>query len=174
MPSSPMLTLPLHDALRPLVADGRKTQWREVVDCDEPTRRMIEEMLTFEQPMADGVQAAILECYAKLTIGQTFRLEGVDADFICTGIRCERLQEISDEDALTEGVRKHCQGTGFYAPAPLWSTPFGTTDDYGTDWRLAFADMWSHIYPTGPKSWGSNPVVFVYEFERVEEGSGDE
>lgn len=38
----------------------------------------------------------------------------------------------------------------------------------------AFANLWSHLYPEGPKSWESNPAVFVYEFELHKEAADAE
>lgn len=77
------------------------------------------------------------------------------------GVRLERLQEISDEDCVKEGIKvhessKHPQSFSYtYPNAPLWySSP-----------REAFALMIERILGKG--SWASNPYVFVYDFELV-------
>ena len=68
-------------------------------------------------------------------------------------VRVERLQDISDEDAIAEGV----------------GSPVGTPLRYGSvteDWnRRAFASLWQSI--NGPGSWDANTWVWVVEFKRV-------
>ncbi len=64
--------------------------------------------------------------------------------------RVEKLQEITEEDAIAEGVRA-----------------YGPNNCSGTSARIAFAELWDSI--NGKKyPWESNPWVFVYEFGRVE------
>ena len=71
-----------------------------------------------------------------------------------TGVRVERLQDISGQDALAEGV----------------GAPVGTPLAYGsiTDaWnQRAFASLWQRI--NGKYSWDANPWVWVVEFKRIE------
>lgn len=76
-----------------------------------------------------------------------------------TNIRVERLQDISDEDCLKEGIwtrtgRWYCydiikRGMEFYDPYP--------------DPREAYSVLIDRI--SGKGTWGSNPYVFVYDFE---------
>lgn len=60
-----------------------------------------------------------------------------------TGVRVERLQAITDADALAEGVERN-----------------GVSP-----WRL-FQGLWEGVYGEG--SWAANPWVWVVEFKRVE------
>lgn len=101
-----------------------------------------------------------------------------------TNIRVERLQDISDEDCLAEGVEKdladglalywfpvHIEGISWeerkarsyelsrheYEGKPgeyFWGTP-----------QEAYAALIDKIYGYG--TWASNPYVFVYDFELV-------
>lgn len=64
-----------------------------------------------------------------------------------TGIRVERLAEISEADAIAEG----CQCAG--VPASLAN-------------RGAYAKLWESI--NGPGSWAANPFVWVIEFQPTE------
>ena len=77
-------------------------------------------------------------------------------------VRVERLQEISEEDALAEGIgRINVRLTnydlayrdyihpGVFFRVPLWS----------------FKSLWESI--NGPESWQANPWVWVVEFERI-------
>lgn len=68
-----------------------------------------------------------------------------------TGVRVERLQEISDADAMAEGVPFTELPQGQDRPDPLH--------------RAQFADLWELI--NGPGSWEANPFVWVIEFRRV-------
>ena len=73
-----------------------------------------------------------------------------------TNIRIERLQDISDEDCLNEGVFLGQFHTYSYAGRPR--CPFNTPRD-------AFASLINRI--SGKGTWESNPWVFVYEFVLV-------
>jgi hypothetical protein len=70
-----------------------------------------------------------------------------------TGVRVERLNDISDADARSEGIRMWAAG----ACAP--ENPRGLTEaEY-------FELLWSQI--NGALSWQENPWVWVVEFKRV-------
>lgn len=72
-----------------------------------------------------------------------------------TGVRVERLQDISEADALAEGVA--CELVDSYARArPQNPRPAG----------FAYRDLWESI--NGPDSWLANPWVWVVEFKRVD------
>lgn len=76
---------------------------------------------------------------------------------ICiTGIKCERLQDISDVDCIKEGVRFIENSDGYFTN--------GFSDEYTTP-REAFAALIDKI--SGRGTWERNPWVVVYEFELV-------
>lgn len=70
-------------------------------------------------------------------------------DLEVTAVRVERLQDISPEDAMAEGVRCDCMH-----PVPMCK---GNID--------AFRDLWESI--NGAESWASNPWVWVISFTKV-------
>lgn len=72
------------------------------------------------------------------------------------GVRVERLQDISEEDAKAEGV---IEGTGdFIGCFSCGSALSGTTA------RECYSRLWEII--NGPGSWDANPWVWVIEFRR--------
>lgn len=75
-----------------------------------------------------------------------------------TAIRVERLQDISEADALSEGVTDPTAGTEYATPDDA---------DYKSGPKTWFAMLWSRI--NGIESWRENPWVWVIEFRRVYE-----
>lgn len=127
-----------------------------------------------------GEVVAIAQKYADLAYdGEFFRLLGkvifekgchnkmfVRADLmphhICiTNIRVERLQDISEEDCIAEGVWRDdnvgLEGTTYWYHG-LVNSSFRTAKE-------AYASLIDRI--SGKGTWESNPWVFVYDFELV-------
>lgn len=73
-----------------------------------------------------------------------------------TAVRVERVQDISERDAVAEGVEPVLDGYKCY-----------DDDKYGffSCAINSYDSLWSSIY--GPESWDANPWVWVIEFERV-------
>lgn len=69
-----------------------------------------------------------------------------------TGVRVQRLQDISDADCLAEGIEW---------PYPSRATPRG-----------AYRSVWEAI--NGAKSWAATPWVWVIEFKRIDPLSSPE
>lgn len=64
-----------------------------------------------------------------------------------TNVRAERLQEISDEDILKEGIIVDPNPSGYLR----------------NDYRFNFSQLWGSVY----NNWNENPWVWVIEFERI-------
>ena len=85
-----------------------------------------------------------------------------------TNVRVERLQDISDEDCLREGVVKDTCKTYFNGYTVKFSL-----DQYNnmlsSEWfktpREAFAHLINKV--SGKGTWERNPYVYVYDFELV-------
>lgn len=89
-----------------------------------------------------------------------------------TAVRVERLQNISAEDAIAEGLKdltKDGQRVKYGIPD---SDGLPGNDDTGwhwADWRISLIDAYQHLWESinGPGSWAANPWVWVVEFKRV-------
>jgi hypothetical protein len=93
-----------------------------------------------------------------------------------TGVRVERLNDISAADAKAEGLAAITKDgrTVKYGIPDLDGLP--GTDDQGWPWtqwdkdpRQAFKTLWKSI--NGESSWDANPWVWVVEFKRVQESA---
>lgn len=75
-----------------------------------------------------------------------------------TRVRVERLQDISEEDAKSEGIEPlaHHPGRWLSEHRTGFSFPSATS---------AFRDLWESI--NGPESWAGTPWVWVVEFKVV-------
>jgi hypothetical protein len=75
-------------------------------------------------------------------------------------VRVERVQDISEADAIREGLEYHDTWL------PQWR---GST---GLPWRSefprdAFADLWDSLHTSPGTTWADNPFVVRIEFERL-------
>ena len=93
-----------------------------------------------------------------------------------TKIRMERLQDISDEDCLKEGICRSDIKNTLWGVAPIRGEgESGTTYEHSVlgygPWNLfpsverAYASLIDRI--SGKGTWASNPYVFVYDFELI-------
>lgn len=74
-----------------------------------------------------------------------------------TSVKVERLQDISNEDCLKEGIFKHV------SHAKVYYTHEGIGNYFFETPRHAFASLIDHV--SGDGTWKSDPWVWVYEFE---------
>ena len=91
-----------------------------------------------------------------------------------TKVRIERLQDISDEDCLAEGIERLPKGGGlkpygFYdksikVKSKEEGVHYGSYRSFDTP-REAYAFLIDKV--SGKGTWDSNPYVWVYDFELV-------
>lgn len=79
-----------------------------------------------------------------------------------TGVRVERLQDISEADALAEGIERLPDG-GYGLP--------GGSHYHFTDPRESYWSLWEAI--NGPGSVEANPWVWAVEFSRAAAATGE-
>lgn len=76
-----------------------------------------------------------------------------------TNVRVERLQDISDEDCLKEGLEWDGKASQYYVN---YKKRTGHKTFLGSTPREAFANLIDKV--SGKGTWNSNPYVFVYDF----------
>lgn len=81
-----------------------------------------------------------------------------------TGIRCERLQDISDEECMREGILESWYESTDTTTYGYADEKKGTAVEFDTP-REAFAALIDKV--SGRGTWGCNPWVVAYEFELV-------
>ena len=180
------------------VLEGRKTQTRRtflksgeetLLDGITPeylitvrSRYKVGETIAIAQPYADITpQVDWVKCMIrKETLGWNnkmfVRAELMPHHIRITKIRMERLQDISDEDCLKEGICRSDIKNTLWGVAPIRGEgESGTTYEHSVlgygPWHLfpsvkrAYASLIDRI--SGKGTWASNPYVFVYEFELI-------
>jgi len=85
-----------------------------------------------------------------------------------TEVRVQRLQDISEEDAIAEGIEQHLVGCADGLERNLW---FGVHQCGNDGPAQAYQDLWESINnPKGycaddePNGWEANPWVVAYSF----------
>ena len=145
-------------------------------------RYQMNEAVAIAQPYADITpQVDWVKCMIrKETLGWNnkmfVRAELMPHHIRITKIRMERLQDISDEDCLKEGICRSDIKNTLWGVAPIRGEgESGTTYEHSVlgygPWHLfpsvkrAYASLIDLI--SGKGTWASNPYVFVYDFELI-------
>lgn len=74
-------------------------------------------------------------------------------------VRVERVQEISETDAISEGPERATLGYRDYAPR-CGGHEYAQASD-------SFRSLWDSVYASRSLGWDSNPWVWVVEFKRL-------
>lgn len=167
--------------------DGRKTQTRQLISsplaltrpgdrlwvretwCDFGTKDR--GPFGFRADSLDGVSR--LRCDAPWRPSIHMPRRASRLTLLVEAVRVQRLQDISEEDAIAEG----CGDSGqlhYLAACKAFerhhglkhgetATKVGETDPYSARWF--FARLWAHLY--GPGAWTTNPWVMAATFRPV-------
>jgi hypothetical protein len=160
------------------VLSGRKTQ----------TRRLVSENHTDDKTLAyDAMEWPDLRCIIppkkisavfsgvytgdlriKWAVGRTYAVQPGRgkkqiARIRLTGIRQEYVQDITEADAIAEGIELpvNVQAAGTLAGAIQFGFDIGLRRD-------AYAEIWDTIHTNPGTRWTDNPAVWVLEFELAE------
>lgn len=161
------------------VLDGRKTMARQIVpftfreDKMHLSRYKVGEIYAIAQSYETVYHEQGLETLDML-VSSWKNSKGwrnklfVRADFMphhirITDLKVERLQDISDEDCLKEGIYEDSGDDNF--PPSIFYEFEGNKDDGFDTPREAFADLIDKVLRKG--IWLNNPYVFCYSFKLI-------
>lgn len=152
-------------------ATGR-VKWQFVGDSDE---------VLFEQPreLSRAMNAPYFDrpgWYKRVARHMPRWASRIDLEV--TGVRVERLQDISESDAIAEGLTEYVWpehtrsypnvATQLACGTRFWNHVIQKRGRRGCVWdsaKKAFREFWQDI--NGPQSWNANPWVWVVEFKRI-------
>lgn len=169
------------------VLTGQKTMTRRALKDNVPLGNWEETVKHLSYKVGDIV--AIAQSYKEVYPNADFEMVGdgfmtesagwtnkmfVRADLMrhhirITDVKVERLQDISDDDILREGIRKERFAGGcmyFYNKAYIRKGNRCVEPIYNTTPLRAFASLMYKII--GGRTWESNPLVCAYSFELVD------
>lgn len=126
--------------------------WRTVAGADDIPPRDLMNVESFTHYEADSIKPAGM---GKLRPGMFMPRWASRITLGITGVRVQRLQDISEQDARAEGARCADLVTGREV---LLDQSLGS-------FVLHFRDLWDQI--NGAGAWDANPWVWVVEFKRV-------
>lgn len=164
------------------VLDGSKTQTRRPVKEGETYHVMelgpgavSKSWLTrwrFMPPPGEDLLAYVAPMNPKWVVGRTYAVQRPDGRtvgrFLLTKIRRERLEDISDEDCLAEGIARSLipEFKGMGIVGLLYQCPI-CPERYPTV-QEAYACLWEHVYGKGAWDRMKDDDVWVLDFEFVE------
>ncbi len=138
-----------------------RESWRAPTSCDHMPPRSIadSEAVRF---MADEVVGADAG-FGKGRPGMFMPRWACRINLEITGVRVERLQDISEADAIAEGIQRVGDGWQRFHVDP--DAEIGQA--FTRNPVLAYRGLWESI--NGAGSWDANPWVWCIEFKRVTE-----
>jgi|TARA_R110000823_G_C15880425_1_gene495015 hypothetical protein len=153
------IILKQHDILA--LKEGRKTQHRGVVKFN---KRLVKDF--FDDKSASESSPYKIGELVKVNelIAGTFGCKKTPANFVkrafsltleITGVRVERVQDISEQDAILEGVESWLD----FLPNDFRKLRGILCDNYHA---IQYRQMWQSI--NGKDSWEANPWVWVLDF----------
>ena len=154
-------------------SDKKVVDWPCMYDADEREfdggeilpRYMVGEIVAIAQRYADIGIEPFPFCEAGWRNKMRVKANLMPHQIKITNVRIQRLQDISDEDCLAEGIRK--------IESNKIGKAFGFDNSYEIPNQFPVFDSPREAYAalinkvSGNGTWESNPWVFVYEFELV-------
>lgn len=149
--------------LNELEEDGDLKGIRGDIVAQENARYEIDEIVAIAQAYKDCKRFVCLQESAGFNNKMFVKAELMPHHIRITDVRIERLQDISDEDCIAEGIT-HVEGICDYSELDTYSY-----DGIHYGWltaKIAFSELIDKI--SGKGTWDANPFVFVYEFELID------
>lgn len=145
----------------PLGTIGDRLWVRETFYWDEGSDKTVEQV-AYKASVEMPSEVKAMGCRWTPSIHMPRWASRIDLEI--TSVRVERVQDITEEDAIKEGIEQVTfLGDRFWKlTTPIRRTEGG--EIIGTlKAHEAFQNLWQSIYGT----WDANPWVWVYEFRRV-------
>ncbi len=141
--------------------------WRAEARWDDVPPRLIAKGSPIYFEAGGGGEEAIPECAGKLRPGRFMNRWASRLTLYVTDVRVQRVQDISESDALAEGilfdeslpedVHRYWLDLGNDSKGAEWITSWDARDVY--------RQLWHHLHGAG--SWEANPWVAAYTFMPV-------
>lgn len=150
--------------------------WDGFVLFSKKTRYKVGEVVAVAQSYKDCIEECIretgLEATIKPHLAESHGYKNkmfVKAEYMphhirITGIRVQRLQDISDEDCLKEGIFED-SGDNAFPPPIFYEFPNNNGNGFDSP-RSAYAALIDRV--SGKGTWESNPFVMAYDFELID------
>ena len=158
------------------VLEGRKTQTRRIFaskstllpdDCKSSDRYSyykVGETVAIAQRYKDcGLTNESMKSYPAWVNKIFVKAELMPHQIQITGIKIERLQDISEEDCLKEGIYED-GGNDSFIPHYFYNYYNSNSDGFKTP-QLAYAHLIDKI--NGKGTWNSNLFVLVYDYKLI-------
>lgn len=148
------------------ILEGNKTQTRRPVKM--PSLSVFIATST-EHHQTSGGWVPKVQQYIKCPYGKPGdRLQVKDGPVLeITEVRLERVQDITESDAKSEGVNEHVLKSCATGPSCVYGVGDPSTFHAPTR-ACAFHDLWDSIYAKKPDlNWNANPYVWVVSFKVV-------
>jgi len=146
-----------NDEMVNAILEGRKTQTRRVV------KPQPEHDTDYPYHIGVGRDRRARHCpYGQPGDLLWVRGTNISITLRVTGVLIERVQDISEADALAEGIAAAPTGTGGYMDYTI-----GPQFMHSVPAVYSFKTLWDSIYAKRDFGWNTNPWVWVIEFERV-------
>jgi len=140
------------------VLDGRKTMTRRIIKCPRTFRGEWVAGFNIHRSPSDK-KIVGFPCMYGWTNKMFVKADLMPHHIKITGIKVERLQDISDEDCLKEGIIH----VSTFLGQKIYHTPHVNGSYLSTNVaQEAFAYLIDKV--SGKGTWESNPFVFAYEF----------
>lgn len=156
-----MKTINFAEQFVPLIESGRKTQTRRLIkpqphECHNGDLIWKDRLIGSSIPERDWSRLVYPEAWLVSPFGHSeiYKVNGTALKIKITDIWIERVRDISQEDAISEGAPKSHSSIDFV------SRYFGFKD-FSRSW---FGQKWESIYPG---SWSRNDWVWACEFKKV-------
>ena len=141
----------------------------EVVAIAQPYKDIIERLPMYSDAILDEVGMPRKEFKAGWTNKMFVKADLLPHHIRITDVKGERLQSVSDDDIMREGIREERFAGGdsmfFYNKTFIRDKKQCVEQIYNSTARRAFASLMYKI--VGGNTWHSNPFVVAYSFELI-------